>query len=205
MSKLEDEAKPILAPMMNPKRVARAVKLSRAHQRVAACWAFEKALCLELSMRQTQRGYRQGHLSKDIFHWLYDHRATRTLPPGAQIWMFAFNAQELGEVEARMAFHGSITVTNKAVDPQTPVGFLATMTIGTLGLQVFGHDITYEGGVPREPEPLVMPSWLSPVLIPIWPTLNPVARWLGNGPRGVVGAAGLGRLTTWGDLLAPPE
>ena len=197
MSRLEKEAKPILARMINPP-VVRAVKLNHSDQRTVSYWAVEKALCLELSMRQSRRDYRRGYLTPDPFRWLYDHHAKREPPPGTRVFLFAFSPRTAPRARGLTASHLSVGVTNRAKDELAPCASFSTMTIGCLGLQVFIPDIVMEGAIPQKPDRFDPPRWLTHVLIPIWPKLKPTARWLANGPAGVVNLADLDRIMSWG-------
>lgn len=207
MGVLEKSAKLVLRDMMNPRAGRVPVRLDERAQRIAAFWTIQKALCLELSLRQDMPTRDRGHISSDHFRWMYDHRTTREPPPNTQVWLFAFLAQERGATTARQASHSSVTASDKPEAPQTPVAGLSTITIGCLGFQVFIRDIKTSGidGQPKAFPAPIPPSWLDPFLIPIWPTLNPVATWLGNGPRAVVAPADLGLLTTWGPTFRPPS
>lgn len=193
MSRLENAAKRVLSPMLNPKPNTVPVRLDLPAQQLVAYWAVHKSLCLELSLRQAMADYPWGRITRDEFTWMYDHRESREPPPGAEVFLFAFQAQASGSNQARVSSHRSVGLSH-IENPERPVGCLSTTTIGTLGFQVFRHDIVLEEGVPRRPEPLMVPSNLRQVLIPIWPTVQPIAGWLVSGPAGVVSDSRLDNL-----------
>jgi hypothetical protein len=207
MSGLEKALIPTLRPMVNARR-ARPVPLSMTQQRTVAFWALEKALCLELAARQHDRNYLHGYIPPGQLAWLYDHREGRRPSPGTQVWLFAFQAQEPGEPGvAMMASHGSVTIADDFAEepdaPESAIATLATLTVGTLGFQVFARDLSRPGEVAKPP--LEPPGWLRPILVPIWPPLYPAAHWLATGPRGVVGRSAVPTLLTWGSDFAPPS
>ena len=112
--------------------------------------------------------------------------------------MFAFQAKSPGSNQTIMASHRSVFMGRRLIaEPNGLEACLSTFTIGCLGFQVFTSDLSG----PREPESLVLPSWLQPILIPIWPVVSPRAVWPGNGPLGVVVPGVLDTLVTWGSTF----
>jgi hypothetical protein len=91
MNALEQKVKTIVSGAMNPTPETVPVRLNREQQRTLAFWAIEKALFLELSLRQSKHGYKRGHLPADHFTWLFDHRDEREPPSrhGRAPWAFS--------------------------------------------------------------------------------------------------------------------
>ncbi len=200
MSQLEHTCKPLLRYMMNPEAGHVPVQLDETQQKLVAFWANLKAVCLELSLRQSVRGYTGGFVAPGQFKWLYDrrHPKDRTPPASTQVWLFGFQAQAPGSGHAVIASHRSVMMGGEANELEA---CLSTFTIGCLGLQVFTRDLSIQG----QPERLVIPGWLAPVLVPISPIVVPVAAWLGNGPNGVLTPDALGTLVTWGSTFQPTD
>jgi hypothetical protein len=203
MSVLENASKPILADMIYPDATNLPIPLDGDAQRTATFWAIEKALCLELSMRQSLRDYPGGHLSLGLFRWLYEHREQREPPPDTQVWLFLYHAQETPK-EAVVATLSEVVLSSKEEHPQRAVASLSTFTLGCLGFQVFAHDLIESGTGPLNPDPLLPPDSILPWLLQIWPTVDRIANWAPNGAASHrVTAATLPAHATWGSTLQP--
>ena len=82
MSQLEDDVRDVLAGAMSPTARTVPVTLNRDDQQTVAFWAVEKALLLELALRQSLFGYTPGHIPAHHLTWLYEQRETRPVTPG---------------------------------------------------------------------------------------------------------------------------
>jgi hypothetical protein len=203
MSVLENATKPIIADMIYPDAAKLPIHLDGPAQRMIAFWAVEKALCLELSMRQSLSDFPGGHLSLGLFRWLYEHREQREPPPGTQVWLFVYHAQETRK-EAIVATLSQVPLSGKEEHPQRAEASLSTFTVGCLGFQVFVRDLVESGSGPLDRDPLVPPESFRPWMLQIWPIVEPTANWAPNGAASHrVTAATLPAHVTWGPTLQP--
>lgn len=205
MSDLETAVIPYLRDMMAPKAVP--VNLNAHKQTIIAFWANLKAICLELSLRQSIWGYTGGFVVPGQFKYLYEHGDAKdyTPPPSTQVWLFAFQAQAAGSNVQRIATHHSVSyihrLAGESEDGAGPEGLLSTFTLGCLGFQISTSDLTFQG----DADSLTVPLWLRLVLLPVWPVVDSVATWLGSGPAGVVTSQTLGAATTWAGVFTEGE
>lgn len=106
------------------------VVLSAQGQMDVSMWAVKTALLLELATRTT-RG--EAFLPMNHFTYLRKHQHP---PPGTEIWLFRAQV-----ANAMPAWHQAGVL----LGGNSPMGYIATFTVGYLGLQVLGRKIVETG------------------------------------------------------------
>src|SRR5206468_349632 len=104
--------------------------------------------------------------------WLYDHRDAPEPPQGSQVWIARIDPFATD----RTPHAGSHTVTGSPdID-----GYMVTMAVGELILQVVGQDFRQPDYLTPGGLPLITverPDWLLSYLRVIWPERSDLIRW----------------------------
>jgi hypothetical protein len=130
MSSLEEEAKPVLTPMIQ----GRGKELHAGDQRQVATWAFKTAAMFDLV------GIKGGGFPREHLRWLFDHRdQPNPLPPYMHVWLAACRDGEAVPVFKQHGLRLEGEGIQLAVGERN--GYSATFTVGHLALQVFGATV----------------------------------------------------------------
>jgi hypothetical protein len=166
MNDLENEARPVLIPMLEDKQVV----LDAIQQHTLAKWATLRVLMAQHGHPPDMRAIPEAR-----YHRFYRARA---LPIGAQVWIGRYSGAGAWPTEYHHLelFHPA----PGRPEPTRPNGYVAAFSVGYVALLYWGHEI--EGG-----PVLDIGSDLSRDLIPVWPVTAPV-NWP---PPGLIGAGGL--------------
>ena len=161
MSDLEAFCRPRMASAMAQ---ATSVSLAPTEQERVAAWAVKTALTLHAGFPALRD---LGQLPADHLHWMPAWKTTP--PPGSFVWLFralpfARGGRRFRGAWVRMAGIG-LGDAQRIGDPEHPNAYLATFTVGHLGLQVFGRDRPADGLIRR-----VDPgAYWRGALVEIWP------------------------------------
>lgn len=165
MNDLEQEAAPLLIPMLHNEEV----KLRPEEQRTLARWATLKLLVAQEMHPSLQRiidssRYRQFYID-------------RSLPSGAQVWLGRYSGA--GSWPTNYRFQTLFMTMHGQDEPPLPNAYLAGFTIGYLAFVYWGHEIR-NGAVADTTQ-------VDEYLTQIWPATG-VAHWP---PAGLMEADGL--------------
>lgn len=191
MSDLETFCSPRLSPVIGR---GAPLSLSPTEQRQVAAWAVKTVLTLQAGF-PAFRGL--SYSPEDHLRWMHERKTTP--PPGTFVWLFhAIPFNRNGTL-----FRGAFARTASLVlgdqqwtgEREQPNAYLATISVGHLGLQVFGRDSPIDGLV----------RWLTPggywrdALVAIWPPTLPRAGWP---PIQALTLADMNLLSSWGQTIA---
>lgn len=166
MSDLEQAAKPLLVPMIE----GRGRALHRDGQRTVATWAVKTAMMFEFTHTEILVVPQEHH------HHVARHREP---PPQSIVSLAAYDA---GRFDAYYRQHPlRVAGTGAgAVDAEGHNGYVATLGISHLVLQVFGHTVPVELAVERA-------DWIAGSVYDVWPYGDSLT-WM---PRPALTAKGL--------------
>jgi len=150
MSTLEAEAKPLLSPMIEGKRMG----LSAREQKLAATWAAKTVAML--GSTHSKGPVVPGADVAALF-------ATRQPPRNAYVWIGAY------EGDWSAWYRGDLIGIGARGNPHG-FAYCATLVLGRLAIQLLGH------GLPEVMAPLSAPE-ADRVSVQIWPEPRPVVRW----------------------------
>ena len=123
---IENLVKPIISDTIHPED--RIVVLDHDEQATVALWMVHKALCMELGLRK-EYGYVPHFIPPWHFHEMYKLQKP---PTGSRVLMFGF------DIENQYGATRSMASKPRPGHPDEGVGYLATITFGSLGFQVVG-------------------------------------------------------------------
>ena len=170
MSRLEVAAAPLITPMLTAER---RVTLNVDEQAIVALWVVKTAMTMQLS-HPTRRidGIPDGHYRS--------LREEQHPPSTSQVWIGGCSHDDrppnvpLAMVgRCRIAPLSRFRSVDIAPDEPTRPAYVATMSMGNLAMQVFGHQYSTSNVQLRYPN-------LSGVaLLQIWPVLSASVEWPG--------------------------
>jgi hypothetical protein len=122
MSTIEANVKPIMQDLI----YGRGRTLDRDDKRKIATWAFLKA-CVFDELHPREQVVPREHCAR-----LFTYK--KPPPTGVAIWLGTYEAQEVGHY----AYQGLLVARTGLPDPERPTVYIATITVGTLIIQVAG-------------------------------------------------------------------
>lgn len=177
LSQLENQALPVLAPMI---QTGRPTVLGTAEQAVLAAWATKTVWLLEHAARQMYPGQRpiEGYMASEVeFAWLWRER---TPPPRALVWLAYWDCER----QVPLMYEPS-GATLPTIGGGSRPGHMTTLSLGYVAFQVFSTDFVlaeHQRAVQWNTRP---PPALANAILRIWPSLHsrvawPVAKLLRN-------------------------
>lgn len=165
MAALEDEAAPLLIPMLYNEEVT----LRPEEQRTVARWVTLKVL-----VAQEGHGDMKRVIPRERYRLFY---ADRSLPIGAQVWIGRYNGAGAWPTNYQ---YRELYITMQGHDePPSPNAYLVGFTIGYLAFLYWGHEI--------ERGPVADTRQVASYLTQVWPATG-LAKWP---PLGLMEADGL--------------
>jgi hypothetical protein len=186
MSRLETDFVRIMGShLANP----RIVMLNPSQQERVATWTIKTALMLEIYTMCCGKG---AYVPTDNLRWLAKHESP---PPGSRVW--------LAGVESNMKRAAWSQAGSLSVRSGESVAYLATLSIGCVGFQVFGRDIfdSQSGEVARELPALDPPEQIKKTLVEVWPGTGNDARWP---PETLIHVDALPAVAAWPSAMFSP-
>jgi hypothetical protein len=166
-------------------------RLDPSHQERVSRWAIKVALLLELFTAPFDH---DTYVPMDNLRWLPDHQ---TPPPGSKVWIGAIRNPQKTVLWYRLG--------HLSVEPNQPVAYFITFSLGYFIFQVFGREIyeSEDSGTVRKLPTLNPPPNLSDTLIQLWPSSGGDIVWP---PRRLVERPALEALASWPDQMVtyPP-
>jgi hypothetical protein len=170
MSRLEMTAAPLITPMLTGERK---VALNLGEQATVAFWIVKTAMTMQLS-HPTRR---PDAIPDDQYRFVFGEQRP---PDTCQVWIGACSHEDrppnvpLAQVgRCRIGPLIRFRPVDIAPDEPTRRAYVATMSIGNLAMQVFGHQY------PTSQVQLRYPDLAGSALIQIWPALATDAEWPG--------------------------
>jgi len=165
MSVLEDEAAPLLIPMLRNEEV----ELRPPEQRVVSLWA-----TLKMLVAHEGHGNVKRVIPRDRYRQFY---ADRRLPVGAEIWLGRYNGAGPWPTSYQ---YRELFITPPGEEKVTqPNAYLVGFTIAYLAFFIWGHELRYG--------PAADIRQIEPYLTQVWPATG-VTKWP---PPGLLEADGL--------------
>ncbi len=170
MSRLEVAVAPVITPMLTAEK---RVSLNEHQQTVVALWVVKTAMTMQLS-----------HPTRRIDGIPAEHygsvRAELHPPSTSQVWIGACSHDDRPENvplamvgRCRIAPLSRFRPNDIGADEPTRPAYVATMSMGNLVMQAFGHQY------PTSKVQLRYPNLSGTALLQIWPVLAPSVEWPG--------------------------
>jgi len=154
MEALEDEARPLLIPMLQNQEV----KLHPEEQRILARWA-----TLKMLIAQEGHGNVKRVIPPNRYRLFY---VDRKLPVGAQIWIGRYNGG--GSWPTNYQYRELFITMHGQEEPSMPNAYLVGFTIGYVAFIYWGHEMSRG--------PVANTKQVESYLTQIWPATG-VAAW----------------------------
>ena len=165
MENLENEARPLLIPMLRNEEVT----MRPEEQRILARWA-----TLKMLVAQEGHGDMKRVIPRDRYRLFY---AERSLPVGAQVWVGRYNGG--GSWPTNYQYRELFMTMHGQEEPPVPNAYLVGFTVGYLAFIYWGHEI--------QRGPIANVRQVESYLTPIWPATG-IVKWP---PPALMGADGL--------------